>query len=1334
MAYIYFQVVIMLVYIANNADLCFGTRKTFNHEIHVTDNNIGRFKLNSHGRFSDIIHLDDEMGIKRLLCRHDKILIAFKENVAIPTWRPGQIVLGGSEWACALSKEAGGHHEGIYARIRDVFRPKPDRLDLVIGHVGPFDLLEEASIHFHFDPTLPNKSISSKTRRNARKKKPNGKGKTVFHERKLERTKRGTSNMLTDILNRIDWHKNVSMFVPFNYDARNHKESFQFSLKRMNGSKEMHVSTGAMGIKDLLKVPDYFSLDCLSCFSVASLKYTFDLKIEKVDNKPVLKQYISQVETKTQMHTDFALRFREEMTINGSRLFWKTQPKELLRIPLAVVPGLPPVELLLSYDMDIFADIHAAVSGPSVLRNRYTTKGSYVMSQTMTSQTPIWGDVSVSNWTVVPSESHSMLPSFADVKTSFKHRMGFNASLIWSGKDVSISLSPQTDITLEPDVSNIVHSDYFGKCHSSDVVVVGNFSIQDAYFHVQAFGKEIWNKYLASGYEKHMSMTSGALVHECKARCVGPSMTGYPADMEDVLGTSSLNLDRNHSLFSKHFRGLRGNFMIFSMANNNVSSDGVESCDDYTGNVSTLCSARLVTLTMATKLARLQRLAQTEWQDRHLVVVEGLDESPHFRHNMTSPYRDGRAMTLALTNVNSSTTHTSFTLSNNLNKFRRLGQLAVCSGFDYVAIKNQTGQLVIEVGVKNETSETVISVLSNLIDQRRIFDRAIQSAGSRNIDCQARVLYKVGDSYPFGRTIESWCGPPTGRLHFLNPDVNQSLYEYPFNDISFKPEGQQTDWCGSALRTCNSCNHSSSDGHALTWDSCITRIMSPRLALRLRKLANIARRNSIDLQVEKALVVETNDTGNHISNPLFLEGRAARITLTSSNIPSKMNLLMNAALCAGFDYVSYTSSDFVDVFVRRQDGYLESKTYFPNGRGLLSVQAPHNLTLEYGYPLELANEARQPSLFDGHDDKISVSKYYTISDFKDKSRRDFRLDAALVECLEEVSEEAGRKVEIVPGSGYIPRSKNMKNLDTKHPEEKVRHRSGQAARINFGSSTNSNDLVKLGKSLIRKCQPLLQQQQRCIGIGCHVDSLYIDVRPVMAGNETTLIHVWNSGGGAVYTELQKASDTVNKGGPLIAPIHRSSACSIASMVSADKPYLSFQFGHPPQCTKTGSGVSEFCKTTRPYLLEQASKLQDRLTSAAGSDRLPKRDIIDEINACVVDACGGCPGTGPMWDQKVRVCSKMIEKYLSRASSPFREMTNKTSFFNPDNPQSTVHSLACHDGNICVENTQLYSLLMPLITATYRVNSENSVEERLFNNEDNPSPLLELVGQELAMHT
>ena len=34
-----------------------------------------------------------------------------------------------------------------------------------------------------------------------------------------------------------------------------------------------------------------------------------------------------------------------------------------------------------------------------------------------------------------------------------------------------------------------------------------------------------------------------------------------------------------------------------------------------------------------------------------------------------------------------------------------------------------------------------------------------------------------------------------------------------------------------------------------------------------------------------------------------------------------------------------------------------------------------------------------------------------------------------------------------------------------------------------------------------------------------------------------------------------------------------------------------------------------------------------MSSAAGADNLPRSEIMEEINACVVDICGGCPESG-----------------------------------------------------------------------------------------------------------
>ena len=42
---------------------------------------------------------------------------------------------------------------------------------------------------------------------------------------------------------------------------------------------------------------------------------------------------------------------------------------------------------------------------------------------------------------------------------------------------------------------------------------------------------------------------------------------------------------------------------------------------------------------------------------------------------------------------------------------------------------------------------------------------------------------------------------------------------------------------------------------------------------------------------------------------------------------------------------------------------------------------------------------------------------------------------------------------------------------------------------------------------------------------------------------------------------------------------------------------------------------------------------------------------------------------------------------------FKELKpDKATFFNTDNGESTSHGLACGGGNVCLENTQWYSLL------------------------------------------
>ncbi|XP_046575818.1 uncharacterized protein LOC124283831 [Haliotis rubra] len=138
-----------------------------------------------------------------------------------------------------------------------------------------------------------------------------------------------------------------------------------------------------------------------------------------------------------------------------------------------------------------------------------------------------------------------------------------------------------------------------------------------------------------------------------------------------------------------------------------------------------------------------------------------------------------------------------------------------------------------------------------------------------------------------------------------------------------------------------------------------------------------------------------------------------------------------------------------------------------------------------------------------------------------------------------------------------------------------------------------------------------------------------------------------------------------------------------------------------------------------------------MTSAAGFGRLPRADLNPDIQKCLVDLCGGCPATGPLWDEKVKACSLVVDKFINRATRAFPDLTDRATFFDTETAESSVHSLACHDGSICVENIQLYSLLMLLMTSRYPTEPSGSIEVLMFSSEKNPMPLMELVEQEMA---
>ncbi|XP_067681059.1 uncharacterized protein [Haliotis asinina] len=1263
----------------------YSADNSFNHNVDfTTDDNGERFKLHSSGVLSDVVDLDSVDGLKRLVCVDDRILLVTTQKDVGRDWRVGQLILGSTEWRCNASETSGG--DGIYAKISSIYFPTEYRISIHVVPTGPYDMIEEANIHFRYNPGRSDLPVETKRR----------------HRRYL-------SNILTKILGNLDWHANFSTRIPFNEE---HNQSSApdkyFAVHKTLGARRVNV-TFSPSHEDLLMLKDDFAVRCMDCHGGTDMSYVFELLIKKVNNKPKLVKYISQLEGESQLRADIEVEFSQEMGINYTTPLWETGPIELIRIPVAVVRRLPPVELSLAYNTQTLASVFGYSGGSGRGRTGFRANGRYTISQQFEASTSLHGDITSHAWTSDGQDTVEMtVPDTFNITVDVYQKIFFNASVSWKVKDITMNLYPPMEIIVRPSMKMESVISGLEVCTEATLAVDGLFSVEKSVLSVEAFGLSIWDVMLNPKITKRETLTESSLSLTCLAHCGGPAELGPPLTQDQVCGEMTDRVLRGGSLFDK-YEVLEGTDIVFAAEEKALCELTPSTCSVCNNHSSSICASRYVTPRLARAITKLSHMVKAEWANATLIVLAAWDEpSPAFpggHHGNSSLHYEGRAAAVTLTGVRATKTVDNAT-------FDRLGTLCVCSGFDYVSINRDLA--VVNVAVKKDSVMTMST-------DRAMFEELIadDSDDPRLQKCAKEApTLNVGDTIPSGESVDESCGPPQGALSRLNPVDMQRLYHYDRTDVVFLAEGSTSSVCGFSTRKCRTpCLPSMNQTEP--WSYCSTRLMTPRMALKLRQLAKLAHADGIGVNVERAFT-EQSDMSLH-----YREGRGLR--LTSSPI-SRLNRLAVLAACSGFDFMNFSSPQFIEVFVKSQEDFIGIRVEFSHEDiARLAVAPPSNEQAEYMYPVSLEHEAILPNLFIGFDGDTYLSEYYTIQDMSCPNRHYLRVDSSLLMCLDLISEEYGDKVEIVKGSGYRTQSVNMLNFDIRHEEEMYRFQTGQAVELRPPRYRHYSELVYLAKMLFRCCTPFLRQEMRGLGVGCHQDRLYVDIRPLQVGNELNYITLWNTGNATFCKQILDIQEELLQGGPVIHPFDRG-ICNIHPL-GGSKQYLTFQFHQNGLCTTTEQPA--FCNQTLPFRKEEARKLQERMTSAAGFGRLPRADLNPDIQKCVVELCGGCPATGSLWDEKVKACSAVVDKFINRATRAFPDLTDRATFFDTETAESSVHSLACHDGNICVENIQLYSLLMPLMSSRYPANPSESIEVLMFSSEKNPMPLMELVEQEMA---
>lgn len=150
-----------------------------------------------------------------------------------------------------------------------------------------------------------------------------------------------------------------------------------------------------------------------------------------------------------------------------------------------------------------------------------------------------------------------------------------------------------------------------------------------------------------------------------------------------------------------------------------------------------------------------------------------------------------------------------------------------------------------------------------------------------------------------------------------------------------------------------------------------------------------------------------------------------------------MTEFTSKVILAGFDFVSYSDPNYIEVCVKVQDGIQTHISQFPLAN-LISAPLPLGEENEYDYPDVLKHESRKPMLFDVTTSDNDIAEHFKLSQFVSPGKRYIRLDSVLVTLLDLTYEDFSGGFYVIPGSGYRPRSVNLDNIDTRHVKEKYR--------------------------------------------------------------------------------------------------------------------------------------------------------------------------------------------------------------------------------------------------------------------------------------------------------
>ncbi|OWF46932.1 uncharacterized protein LOC110454960 [Mizuhopecten yessoensis] len=1251
---------------------------------HLTDKEDTIF-INSSGRVRTIIDLDDRKIVKRVKCSKHRIAVALadSENVSV-SWLAGDLVIGSSTPSCTPGSVLPNSDViGLFAKVESIERFQ-QHVQLHVTRAEAIELIEEADIQ-----------ISVNTVKS--------------------REKRHMSNVLKTVLSDIDWNSTLTTEIPFN------KHNHRIHLSKSSNNSQPILKVYGDSSEDLSNTDaSDFMFKCVKCGGTTNLKYKLRVRIDKVDNKPVIKVFKTEVEGEFSGQYNLHASGETNMTLSFDDKLWETQPTIFMKVPIATFPRLPDVELIVKVHTGAFLAVNLTTLKPFRIEHNITTKGTFINSDEIKQDDKYTGTMSFPDWTTMGTTSLLETKEMFSFHATITHKIHLKPFIGWSLRDITMDFGTPHEIQLNQHLktdASVADTTY---CTTSVAEMTGSWTHTANRLEVDAFDIHIWDVLLENVQIVNTPLCKEEIARKCKANCADPTIGNHNGSaVESVCGDPGTPITRRSSDFGR-LKELFGNLINFLDKDSDSEwcgqpGDSCTRCDDEEGST---CANRLLTAQMAAPVTRLAKFVRSEWPDRNLVLLEGWSEPtsqyPSGKYGNSSLYYEGRAAKVGV-----SVPTTSSTGSNSLDDqpeiVYRLLELSSCAGFTFYKIASTNDKNTIVTCLKKpearkrrkrrEASREELEDAEKQLFLDKLGNLVLKSAHTPSSH------FNTSTTYPKDTSVVDILGPVDEYFSVDNNVQMKRMMQYPLADVSFPPEGPVDEVCGTATRRCKDCKtYDESDD---PWDWCLTRTMTPRMALRLRRLSILSK--------DQLAVIVPQEQGDADVVKYGNVGRALRLETATSALA--LQDLANLAISAGFDYICLSGTSTVDVFVREQTGYLATLEVYSR-LSMLHVNPPTSEVQDYK-PIYVKAESAEtiPGIVDGINDKLHVSDSYMIFDFKPFDKRYFRLDVRLLECLEEVTSDIGSRLRVL--AGYKTRSMNDENIEEKHDEEKIFHTRGQAVQISgnkIGDKTD-HDLATIAFLLIKRCVPALTLKQMTLSIGCHATFVYVDVRE---RKDDISVNFWNAGNDPLYNSVKTLVEVHKKGGVLVQSKSTSTQCTDHPLGTGA---FYIKYGDSANDCDSGGYYANFCDVTKSHRMNLAASLASHLSS--GANGLSKPELVRKTNDCLVNNCGGCIGKGDIWNRKLHACYGLLKMIVDATATPFPNMTDTSAFFNTENHDSKIYSLACNDDSVCVENLPLFSNFKTKLEEKYRPFDDKNIEEMLFGPCDNPSPVLDLLEQEMA---